>query len=91
SCSRKGPKFVEYKYMAGSAQYCEHKNMKFMIGSNFIDFDDCTRCTCYNHGLQCCGIGANAGVFGVPGCEAVNDHCELVFLKKNTDQLCFIN
>jgi hypothetical protein len=61
-------------------------------GSSFkVSAPDCLECKCSTtQGLQCCGFGFAAGVVVPPeGCEAHNDACHLVFVKKdNPSEIC---
>ncbi|CAF0885073.1 unnamed protein product [Rotaria sordida] len=73
-------------------QFCEYNKIKVLPGSSFkLATPDCIECKCSTQGLQCCGFGFSAGVVEAPeGCEAYNDACNLVFVKKdNPSELCF--
>ncbi len=62
-----------------------------MPGSSFkLAAPDCLECKCTTQGLQCCGFGFAAGVVVPPeGCQAHNDACNLVFVKKdNPNEIC---
>ncbi|CAF3770563.1 unnamed protein product [Rotaria socialis] len=86
-----GPVVTKTSKFGTVEKYCEYDDLKIFIGSSFkLAAPKCMDCRCEKQGLQCCGFGfAAAKLVPTEECVALNDGCNVVFVKKtNESELC---
>ncbi|XP_052264893.1 uncharacterized protein LOC127867628 [Dreissena polymorpha] len=57
-------------------KFCTHKGIRLLPESNFIDYDECTRCECSDIGLRCNGLSSYLFALDESQCTNVKIACQ---------------